>query len=305
MRHRWGRILAWALAIGLLGYLFWKIPLSEVMRALHGAAPWGIPVMAGMTLVVYLADSLAMWKTFGWFVVPLAFREVLVIRGATYLLGLVNYALGQGGIVYFVHRSRGVPVVRGAAAVLLIMGINLLVLLFLSTAGLATGGEGIPALRTLLIVGYVGLAIYAVAVVTRPRFLTSRPVFDVLLTAGISGYLKALVVRVPHVLTLVVLTSASLRAFGVAIPIKQALLCLPVVFLVTPFSVQGLGTMQAAMIFFFARYAPGDRSFQEASVLVASLVGQFVALVVQAAISLVCLRSHIARELKQATPATS
>ncbi len=41
------------------------------------------------------------------------------MRGATYLLAAVNYNVGQGAIVYFVHRARGVPVVRGLATVLL------------------------------------------------------------------------------------------------------------------------------------------------------------------------------------------
>ena len=43
----------------------------------------------------------------------------------------------------------------------------------------------------------------------------------------------------------------------------------PVVFFigVLPISVQGLGTTQAAMIFFFARYAPGDGTAQEAVVI--------------------------------------
>ena len=44
-------------------------------------------------------------------------------------------------------------------------------------------------------------------------------------------------------------------------PLVDALATLPIVFLVAvlPISVQGLGTTQAAMVFFFARYAPGDR----------------------------------------------
>ncbi len=67
-----------------------------------------------------------------------------------------------------------------------------------------------------------------------------------------------------------------LRGFGVAVPILQAVAALPVVFFIAvlPISVQGLGTTQATMIFFFARYAPGDSHAQQAAVLAASLVGQ-------------------------------
>lgn len=299
MRWRPGRVGAWLVTAGLLCYLFWKIPLPDIARAFGNAAGWTVPVAALLLLAIYTADSLAMWKTFGWFVARLPLREVMIIRGATYLLALVNYALGQGAIVYFVNRTRGVPVARGTATVLLIMGINVLVLLFMSTAGVAIGAETKPELIPVIKAGYVGLAIYLVAVVTKPRWLTERPIFDVLLTAGLRGHLKALAARVPHVLSLVLFTTTSLYAVGVPVPLSQALMCLPVVYLAALVSVQGLGTTQMAMLFFFARYAPGDRASQEAKVFAASLAGQALAMAVQASISLVCLRSQIARELKQ------
>ncbi len=305
MRQKLGRVVTWVVTLSLLAYVFWKVPVAQFLVALRGGASWTVPVLALLMLAIYAADCLAMWKTFGWFVAPLGLGEVALIRGATYLLAAVNYALGQGGIVYFVNRKRGVPVIRGAAAVLLIMGINVLVLLLMSTVGLLVGGESIPALKTILAVGYAGLSVYAVAVVAKPRFLTKRPMFDVLLTAGITGYLKALVVRIPHVLTLILFSYTGLRAFGVAVPFSQALLCLPLAYFVAPISIQGLGTTQAVMFYFFARYAPpGDRSSQEAAVLAASLASQAVALGVQLCISLVCLRSQTARDLKQ-MPAAS
>src|SRR5688500_17781121 len=132
MRKRLSRILAWVVALGLLAFLLSRISLADMLRAVQASASWTVPAVAVGVLLVYLADSFAIWKTFGWLVAKLSFREVLVVRGATYLLALVNYALGQGAIVYFVNRSRGVPVMRGTAAVLLVMGINVLVLLMLA-----------------------------------------------------------------------------------------------------------------------------------------------------------------------------
>ena len=141
-----------------------------------------------------------MWKTFGWFLAELPFRDVLVVRGATYLLAAINYSVGQGAIVYFVHRVRGVPVMRGVATVLLIMGTNLLVLLSFVTVGLAlAGGTRPPALVPVVAVAWAGLAVYVAIVVARPKFLVSRPLFDVLLSAGLGGYLKAMLVRLPHI----------------------------------------------------------------------------------------------------------
>ena len=66
---------------------------------------------------------------------------MLLVRGATYLLAAINYNVGQGAIVYFVHRATGAPVMRGVATILLVIGINVLALLFLATAGLAVAPD--------------------------------------------------------------------------------------------------------------------------------------------------------------------
>jgi hypothetical protein len=96
-----------------------------------------------------------------------------------------------------------------------------------------------------------------------------------------------------------------LHAFGVPVPVVDALAALPVVFLVAalPISVQGLGTTQAAMIFFFARYAPGARPAQEAAVMTASLVGQALGLMFQALLGVGCMRSRVGRALSESVPA--
>jgi hypothetical protein len=300
MRKKLGPFLAWAGTIAILVYLFRKIPVADVWEKMHTAAWWGIPAMAVLVLAVYLADSFAIMKTFGWFVAPLSYREVLVVRGATYLLALVNYAVGQGAIIYFVNRTRKVPILRGTAAVLLIMGINVLMLLVLATIGLVTSSDVSRGVRTVLLAAYGGLAVYILLVALRPRWLAKRPVFDVLLTAGLKGHLLSMLVRVPHICTLLALSWVSMAAFGVVLPVTKAVLCLPIVYFVTvlPISVQGLGTTQAMMILFFATYAPGATTgAREAAVLAASLLSQVVANVMQILIGLGCMRSQLARGL--------
>jgi hypothetical protein len=305
MRKRLVRILGWAVTAGLLVLLFRRISLREVVAAARGAASWTVPVGLLGAVVVYLADSFAIWKTFGWFLVRLSFIDVLLVRGATYLLAAINYNVGQGAIVYFVHRVAGVPVMRGAATVLLIMGINVLALLFLATIGLGAARDVPHAVTIIVVVAYAGLAIYVVALAARPRWLSSRPLFDVLLGAGLFGHARALAVRLPHILALFAYQILMLRAFAVAVPVLDAVAALPVVFLVAvlPISVQGLGTTQAMMVYFFARYAPGDRQAQQAAVLAASLVGQALSLSFQAVLGLLCLRSRVGRALEASVPA--
>jgi uncharacterized membrane protein (Fun14 family) len=250
MKKRLVRLLAWTVTAGLLVLLFRRIPLHEVVEAARGAAPWTVPAAFFFALLIYLGDSFAIWKTFGWFLAPLSLTDILLVRGATYLLAAINYNVGQGAIVYFVHRVARVPVMRGVATVLLIMGVNVLALLFLATFGLVAAPAVPHALRLIVTVAYAGLAVYAVAVAVKPRWLASRPLFDVLLGAGVGGHARALLVRLPHIASLFASQIVMMRAFGIAVPIFDAVAALPVVFFVAvlPISVQGLGTTQATMI---------------------------------------------------------
>jgi hypothetical protein len=296
------RILPWLVTGVLLFVIFRKISFGQLVAAARTSAPWTVPACVAGVAAIYLADSFAIWKTFGWFLAPLTFAQVLVVRGATYLLAAINYNVGQGAIVYFVHRATGAPVLRGVATVLLIMGVNVLALLALATVGVATAPEVPHAMRVVVGVAYAGLAVYAVTVALKPRWLAQRPVFDVLLAAGLAGHARALLVRVPHIVVLIAFQIAMLRAFGVAVPITQAVVALPIVLFIAvlPISVQGLGTTQVAMTYFFARYAPGDAKAQDAAVVVASLSAQALAVTFQVALGLACLRSRTGRELREA-----
>jgi len=309
MRKKIGPILGWVVTIAILVYLFRTIHPAEVAKAFHAAYWWAIPANVILILAVYLADSFAIKKTFGWFVAPLSYREVLVVRGATYILALVNYTVGQGAIVYFVNRSRGVPVLRGTAAVLLVMGVNVLVLLVLASVGLVFSTDVPPVFRLVVLGAYAGLAIYIALVAAKPRWLVRRPIFDVLLSAGVGGHLRSMAVRLPHILTLLMLSWVSLAAFGVVVPVAKAILCLPIVYFVAvlPISFQGLGTSQAMLIHFFAAYAPGKTDEARwAVILAASLVCQAIAFVLQLSLGLICMRNQLARSLGKARePATA
>ena len=235
----------------------------------------------------------------------MSFSDVLLVRGATYLLAAINYNVGQGAIVYFVHRTAGTTIMRGAATVLLVMGTNVLVLLFLATGGLAVADDVPQAAKILVGVAWAGLVLYVALVAARPRWL-DRPIFQVLLDAGIGGHLRAVAVRIPHIVSLVVFQIAMLRALHVDVPLVDALATLPIVFLVAvlPISVQGLGTTQAIMVFFYARYAPGNPKAAEAAVIAASLLGQGIALAFQATLGVACLRSRVGRALSESVAVT-
>jgi hypothetical protein len=302
MRKTVLRVLPWLITAGLLIVVFRKISFDRVVASVAAAPGWTVPVILGCVVAVYLADSFAIWKTFGWFLTRMSFADVLLVRGATYLLAAINYNVGQGAIVYFVHRNAGTTIMRGIATTLLVLGVNVLALLFLATTGLSIAPAVPFAVKVLVAIAWVGLAIYATLVALRPRWL-DRPIFEVLLGAGVGGHARALAVRLPHIAALVAFQFSALRAFGVRVPLVDALATLPVTFLVAvlPISVQGLGTTQATMIYFFARYAPGNPEMQQTAVVAASLVAQAIALSFQALLGVACLRTRVGRALQAST----
>ena len=137
MRKSLLRLLPWLVTAGLLFLLFRRISFAEVVAGTHRARRLDGAGHAACVAAVYLADSFAIWKTFGWFLTRMSLPDVLLVRGATYLLAAINYNVGQGAIVYFVHRTAGTTIMRGVATILLVLGTNVLALLFLATAGLA------------------------------------------------------------------------------------------------------------------------------------------------------------------------
>ena len=128
MRKRLVRVLPWLVTAGLLLLLFLRTSVNEVLGAARSSAGWTLPVGLACVVGLYIFDSFAMWRTFGWFLAKMSFSDVLLVRGATYLLAAINYNVGQGAIVYFVHRTAGTSIMRGAATVLLVMGTNVLAL---------------------------------------------------------------------------------------------------------------------------------------------------------------------------------
>lgn len=291
----------WVVTLAILTFLFSRVPAADVLAAARQAAPWTLPALVGLVLCVYLADSFALWRTFGWFVAPLSYRDTLNLRGAAYVFSLLNYALGQGSFVWFLTQSHGVPALRAAGGVLLIMVANLLLLLLLSAAGGAVGGTTLPEIRGVVLAAFAGLPLYTGVLAWRPRWLAHRPVLDVLLAAGVRGHLKAIAARLPHVGALLLLSYTALRGFGVDVPVAQALVHLPIVYFVAvlPISVQGLGPTQGAMIYFFSEWAPGGPAERAATVFAASLGAQAVAWSVQVAIGVACLRSGLVRAIRR------
>ncbi|MSP63911.1 MAG: flippase-like domain-containing protein [Myxococcales bacterium] len=276
----------WLVAALALGWVFHSVNLAKFVAAFQHA-PLGALVAASVVLLAanWLADCFAMYFTFAWFGCRVPYRELLIVRAATYILAVVQYYVGQAAIIAYLHQRRGVGVLRASGFILFISGINMGVLVLLAAFGLATGNMPVRWLRYIPFAVGIGSLLYAVLLAVKPRRLAAVRLLAPLFEMGVRGHLKATVVRLPHVLVLVLWHFIGLRLFGVEVPPLAALVYLPAVFFVAalPISPSGFGTSQNAAVYFFLAYAPGGK---EEAVLAYSLALTAISLVIQIGLGL-------------------
>jgi len=292
--HLARRVLPWLVAAGLLTWVFWGVPLDDFVDALgRGQFTWYLPAMFCCMVSIFLADTFTISKTFTWFTTPISYRTVLKIRGASYLMSVINYNLGQGALVIFANRARSVSYGRATGTVLLLMGVSLVVLLLLSGVGLFVSDAPKAVLfRPYVIALAAAFAAYLVVVAVKPRFLSRWSVAQPMLDAGLRGHLAAIAVRAPHVALVFLAHYLTMRAFGIEIPLLAFLSAMPFVSLMSaiPISPQGLGTTQYAAVYFFSAFAPGTAAQQKATVLAYSLTTSVLAIFFMVATGLLFLR---------------
>jgi hypothetical protein len=295
------RIGPWVTALVLVTYVLYAVSLHRVWESVQAAGPAGVLALGLVYfLYIYAADVLATWATFRWFCGALRLRDVAMIRGATYLLAIVNYNLGQGGIAYFVGKRLGLGLVRATGVVLLTMGVLFVCLLvFASVGGLFAPAVDarIHTIRAIAAAGLVAFVLYLGVIALRPAFLARREVLRPLFDTGVVGHLKATLVRVPQVVGHLVFQWLLLQRFGVDLPFSAAATLLPAVAVIgsIPVTIQGLGTQQAAAMELLGGYALAGETIGRAQVVAFSLVGTAMFIVYGSIMGLLCLRNTIIR----------
>lgn len=255
------KLWPWLVALAILAFLLTRIPRGALFSALE-AGPWlslGAYTFL-QVLIILMADAYATSVSLAITGFRQRFYLIFLARGATYILGILNYALGQGAFGLYLQRS-GVKTIRAAGIMLFLMIINLGVLLCVASFGIMAGGYSGSSHLDLSLIGYgllVGVALYLATIWLRPRFLRSYQLLAPLLEAGLRGHLWAALGRLPHLLVLVLTYWGALRLWGIPVPLAQGVAMVPLVLAIgaLPITPAGLGTTQAALVLLFSPYVP-------------------------------------------------
>ncbi|MFT6400288.1 MAG: hypothetical protein ACJAYU_005059, partial [Bradymonadia bacterium] len=121
------RVLPWIVAIAIFGFILNSTDL-DALRASAASAKWTQFWLVSFTLyaVIFLTDSFTVWWMYRRFHVPkIKYRDVLPARGASYFLGILNYAAGSAAMAFYFKKKFKVGFLEGGASLLLLMLVDL------------------------------------------------------------------------------------------------------------------------------------------------------------------------------------
>ncbi len=194
----------------------------------------------------------------------LTWREARALRGLTYLVTPINWNLGTAAIILHLRRSKGIGAVQSTSSMLFYGLVDLMVLATLALAGasaLPASPTIAPIQRAAAIADCFAIAMLAVLMTSRPRWVWLRRLRE----AGIFSTHRQATVRDVAVLAavracyfggFVLYFWLGTWAFHASVPLLFALAATPIILVIAslPITPAGLGTQQAAMLYFFAPY---------------------------------------------------
>jgi hypothetical protein len=285
--------LPFALATALVAVVLMRLDTGLLMRQLGRADYPGLIFFAtAITFLLLTADTLATVGIYRRTVCPISFRQLFVLRAASYLPSLLNHHVGQAWLTYFLSKVYRAPLWRVAGATLLTYATTLGCLLLFGVLAVPFNSERIPWLAPFLAAVTVVAFLYLGAIAAKPRFLREWQTTAPLLEVGVRGHLLAFVYRIPHMIVLFAGSWLLFWFFGIRIPLGHALATVPLLMLVAalPITPQGMGTRDLLSIQLFSRYAAGTPDAQRAAIVAATLSWACALTVVQLVVSSIFMR---------------
>jgi hypothetical protein len=202
------------------------------------------------------------------------------IKAASYPLGLLNYALGAGGLTYLLRRRGNLEISNAAGIVILIALFDLGFLLLLSAFGAVLLSTQTIALQA----SAIALAVVAILIgfaLLRAKFslgpldrLRNLELFRAARETEISRLAILAALRLGFVISFIMLFGTALLVFDIRVPLGDLVVGVAAVSLVAsvPIAVAGLGPGQIAFVFMFRHWGSPEILLASNLVLSAGLI---------------------------------
>ena len=289
------RLLPWLMAVLILVFLFYRIDRIMFLESLKKAEIFiYIPLVVLFILIWFFIETFNIKNLYQYFGHHLNYSSMLAVRGGTFLLMIINYGLGVGGIAMYVKKIKGVSLRRSTGILFYYMVVESGGIALLAVAGFLLAGNDSGIQNWVLYLG-LGLFVfynfeilvlkYIPPVGFLKRFVQST-ILQPIRESTFRIFIRIFFQRIGYFITFIVFFYFALHAFHMQIPFVTLTALVPIIFFVgnlpiTPF---GLGTIQAAMLYFFKDYST------EANILAMSLVYSVSLIILRALIGFYYLR---------------
>ncbi len=271
-RPIWQRALPWLIAAVCFAYLYGKLagaaarenePLIAYLVGIFAQVSWGhwLLLMIPYSIFFFLIDPLVVWRVVNSFNTRVRYRDMLPIRGSSYILSILNEQVGKGAMGLYLNRRFDVPGWEVGSSMLFIMFCEFYYLLAWATIGWGLGGAELPAEFRLIpmIAGaaclfFVVWILFFRGMIAPGAALRERSVFKAFREARFRDYLTIVILRSPALLMAVVVYTLALNLFGVEVGYLQMLGYLPVIF----FGAATPGPMRTVAITLWVVLFPGN-----------------------------------------------
>jgi hypothetical protein len=259
------RTLPWVVGCSILAYLIWRFDFYALLDALaHADVVLYAAVLIVFIIVNFLADAQNLYAIFSLYHTPIPFRDSVTIRGASYLLMIIDYTLGMGSVVYYLKQYKNISVSLGTGLMIFSFYITHVSLKLMALFGYVfTLDRPSPLLDKIALICVVWLAIDFVIMVFWKN-LPNRSFFKKLNFSFVKVFKESSVkvialntaYRCVFYFTSTLFFFFAAKTFHMDIPFSAMAAYVPAILLVIsiPISAFGLGTSQAAMLFFFKDY---------------------------------------------------
>lgn len=293
------RVLPVLLTAAFFYVVLREIPYERLLTVLSEADYlWFLAFMIPNTVLYVAWDTLVLAVAIRWFHGPVRYRDLLPVRGASYLVSVLNTNAGRGALAVFLGRLLNRPFLQiGSTVIFLLLSeythlvawaaIGIVVFRSEMTQPLLWVPPAVAAFWILFFAYARAGKTYADDATGLGGRLTAPWRGALLRTFRLAPprrYVQIVLLRAPLFFVSLCLHYFAAPAFGITIPFGYMLTFLPVVFMVAalPITVARVGTTQAAWLLLFGGIVPPDRllAFSLATgltfVLTRALVGVFL-----------------------------
>lgn len=295
MLPRIRRILPYLLGVLLIVYMIHLVSVEKFLASIsRGRYEYFLPTAIVFFLATFYIDVLGTKLLFDRSVIYTTFKEVLVVKAISGLVGFLNQAVGQMSMGYYYHRKSGLPFFYVVGALILLLFIDIVSLVIALGLNIKEDVISVSIFIPYMIIGlililpvYLILRFFVMWIFKNDRLRASTllmsnrfgQLFGALLLIPFTDLITILMARIPRIFVKAIFMVISLWFFNVEVPYSEglSLMLLSIFVAAIPITPSGLGTFQGMNILLLSRY--GDRADILASTFssnIVFIVGQIV-----------------------------